>query len=526
MNRKHFFVGIALAIPPLLALTCGLRADAADEVTPLRWDFDSPDDISSISHVTNVAVKDGKLSGQTEYDPFFSLQMPRQAVDANQSFFLTARVYSSAPGDAFSIYYQSAGGDWGLGTSQQNMVEGWNVYSVNLKNGVDWGDASSPVAKVWGGRDQNVVGLRLDPGNQAGRKIEVDWVQLGAAPAAPTSWNWKDDNDFLGWTPVNFESVAVAKGAIAGTAKADVQLVSPPLAVDAARYSIIEFKAKSDVGGAGEIFFRRADQTLSEERQTTHLLIGDGQFHVYRIKMNENANWNGTIAQIRFDPLNLPGAHLEIESLRFLPAEVGLVPNGNFARRLAQSNSPEDWDVSSRGVSASLSDVASKNAPNFQLSGRDANGQAILTSSRFEFAKIGDYALNFDYLPQSIQNNGARVVAQLQLFDIWSQPIENAPTLAPLALTTATDWRTFRQSVSIPARAAYGKVQIKVEAAKGDEIALDNVVLALVASEGNRHGAPRGLPCPARSPTTENRAIFGAHFKLMTRLLCKRRVSN
>jgi hypothetical protein len=60
-------------------------------------------------------------------------------------------------------------------------------------------------------------------------------------------------------------------------------------------------------GTVGQIFFTtNQDNNWDETKSVIFTLRQDGIFRTYSILMSENPAWQGTITQIRFDPVNDP----------------------------------------------------------------------------------------------------------------------------------------------------------------------------------------------------------------------------
>ena len=158
-----------------------MGAGAAD----LRWDFDAPSEVISPTNLVGAKLSDGRLRGLSRWDPFFYLRLPEAGIDAAEYRTLQVRLYSSSPADLLDLYYKTAAGFWCLGGSLP-IKAGWGLYTVDLVAN-PWRETDFPEARKWGGPDGRVISLRLDPGNEAGRWIVVDWVRL-TSEALPTTF--------------------------------------------------------------------------------------------------------------------------------------------------------------------------------------------------------------------------------------------------------------------------------------------------------------------------------------------------
>lgn len=76
-------------------------------------------------------MAEGHLSGQTTWDPHFSLRLPVREIEARRFTWLTVRLYSSEPADLLDIYYQSPDQRRCLG-GKFPIVKGWATYCVDL----------------------------------------------------------------------------------------------------------------------------------------------------------------------------------------------------------------------------------------------------------------------------------------------------------------------------------------------------------------------------------------------------------
>lgn len=148
---------------------------------PLEWNFDTQAEVSSNVNLQPGRVSDGKLSGEAVWDPHFYVQLPKEGVDANELTWLEVRLYSSAPADLLDIYYKSPDGRWCLG-GKFPIARGWAVYRVDLTQNKWRETQTGDVSRQWGGPSKRVVSFRLDPGNEAGRWVMVDWVKLMPKP--------------------------------------------------------------------------------------------------------------------------------------------------------------------------------------------------------------------------------------------------------------------------------------------------------------------------------------------------------
>jgi len=165
----------------LAAISSSLAVCALGQAPDIRWDFDTPDEVVSLSGVVGAGMADGCLSGLTRWDPYVFLQLPEGGADAAEYRTLIIRLYSSTTADLLDTYYKTAAGYWCLGGTLP-IVAGWCIYTVDLPSN-NWRETDQPAARKWGGPDGRVISLRIDPGNEASRWIILDRVALSGEAA-------------------------------------------------------------------------------------------------------------------------------------------------------------------------------------------------------------------------------------------------------------------------------------------------------------------------------------------------------
>ncbi len=159
---------------PALALVLMATCVSATEVT---WSFDDGDQLTRSANLRDLFVAGGLASGIAQWDPYLFLPLPKGGLDAARLTRLTVRLYSSAPADQLAVYYACADGRWSLGHGPA-VQAGWAVYRLDLTR-LDYRDSSPlPDSRQWGGTSKRVNQLRIDPGNQAGRWIALDYLRL------------------------------------------------------------------------------------------------------------------------------------------------------------------------------------------------------------------------------------------------------------------------------------------------------------------------------------------------------------
>lgn len=147
----------------------------------LTWDFESPDELMSANHMEGGVVSNGTVFGQTTWDPYIFMRMPELGHNVSELPYLTVRMYSSEDADSLAVYYKCTDGLWGLGNTLP-VKKGWAVYRADMREALWTESGMAAEARQWGGRNKQIIMLRIDPGNQAGRWVVVDRVTLSSEP--------------------------------------------------------------------------------------------------------------------------------------------------------------------------------------------------------------------------------------------------------------------------------------------------------------------------------------------------------
>jgi hypothetical protein len=287
------------------------------------------------------------------------------------------------------------------------------------------------------------------------------------APSPVTQWQWSEPGNFLGWEPVSFASAKVADKALQGVTNDFPRLTSPPLRIDAAQWVDLEFRLKTTTGGPGLLIFSRVGESRSDTRLISFSVIGDNQFHTYRVNLSSHPLWKDTIAQILFYPLLKAGAQIELQSLRFLPKNSGgLLTNGGFDLTDAGSGLPENWSF--HGVKAET--VAGEGAGQAVSIQSERAPKSEMQSAVFEFPTTGPHRLEFLFKNEA---SALPLTCEVTYFDVFEHLLKTEKLA--LKVAAAPLWKSAAGTFSVPELAAYGRLSFQL--APASTVTLDDVNL-------------------------------------------------
>ncbi len=238
-------------------------------------------------------------------------------------------------------------------------------------------------------------------------------------------WRFDTDGDLEGFTPGNFESTEVAGGRLRGTARFDCQLLSPPVKLDAAVYRFLEFRLASSVTGGGELFFAHEGEGMSEQRMARHYVHASAEPRVYRVDLSQVLAWTGVITRFRLDLVNLAGAELALDYVRFSDRDWGKAPNPGFEDDFDGDRRPDGWRIA-----AARWEWTGEHAIEGDRALMIATGQlkqAGLTA-RVPLDELGLFGLE----AAITHSEGAppkAVTASFRYFDVFGWPLPDAPAV-------------------------------------------------------------------------------------------------
>ena len=156
--------------------------------------------------------------------------------------------------------------------------------------------------------------------------------------ATIVEWNFDQPGNLRGWVAnTHLREVGITNGALhfRGAGHDPILELRAPLEFKATPFQQLEVRLKSDHDGDAEFFWSNTSIGKFggfESKKTTHfLVIGDGQWHTYRLLPFWHAE--GKIVRLRFDPFD--AARFELASIRIVelpaPAAVG-TPDFDFTQ--------------------------------------------------------------------------------------------------------------------------------------------------------------------------------------------------
>ncbi|MBI3923657.1 MAG: hypothetical protein HY318_19715, partial [Armatimonadetes bacterium] len=436
LNGRSSFVrrsslAALLACSLLLAgLLCFLSSASADR----RFDFDTDLQGWTPSNFEQVEVKGGVVAGKSKFD----CQLLSPILNANAADYteLVFRAKSNVAGGGEVFFSHPNDGISDKREIVHNLIgdNQFHVYHVNLASHPEW--------------KGTIAQIRLDLLNPAGAEVMLDFVLLKKKPTDP-QFTFDNEGDLEGWMPDNFEKVEVKGGALVGRTKYDCMIVSPPLSIAAKEYPELIFRARSSLSGGGELFFRHPEDTISEDRQIQHALIGDGEFHIYRVNLAAHPQWKGDIAQIRLDLLNPAGADVALDfiALKRVPGEI--LYNGGA--ELVEGGTPVQWTA--KGSGATVVDESPHSGDRALRVVCKTAGDSAWIPESVDLSFLGRFEVT------GFTRGATAPRVQIEFTTLGGDSLKSDAVTQDL-LAPDKDWQPFRVEFNCPRRAAWAKVSL------------------------------------------------------------------
>jgi hypothetical protein len=149
---------------------------------------------------------------------------------------------------------------------------------------------------------------------------------------AQVSWAFDTAGDTRGWQPLNdITSMQARDGALQLVMRStDPYLWSgeQPLNLPAAESAWLEVRMRTDLWGMMQFYWVTAASPEwygPDQKRLSGRVMGDGQWHTYRLRLNHHPAWTGTVTHLRLDPIEGFGPPREVRAsiaaIRLLPAD-------------------------------------------------------------------------------------------------------------------------------------------------------------------------------------------------------------
>lgn len=194
------------------------------------------------------------------------------------------------------------------------LVEAWNEFGE--------GDYTEP-HQEWGFAHVDAIRRVFTDAPADHDDITPADVGLGPYDVKPvplrTSWEFETSSD-PGWGAwQGARDSSVQNGClIASSATHDLAFYSSPVDLDTDQWTACEIRMKTTSGNQAQLFWKGKSSQFSEPASIRFDLISDGEFHVYTLDLGSCQRWKGRVKALRFDPTDTPGAHVELDYIRFL----------------------------------------------------------------------------------------------------------------------------------------------------------------------------------------------------------------
>ncbi len=117
--------------------------------------------------------------------------------------------------------------------------------------------------------------------------------------------------------------LAVRGGALAGRSTThDPAFFGPATEARASEFGVVVVRMRLQredgrpLKDTGQVFWHTSRLPESEFASVSFEVIGDGQWHDYRIRVAQNHRWRGVITRLRLDPCTQPGVKIEVAYVR------------------------------------------------------------------------------------------------------------------------------------------------------------------------------------------------------------------
>jgi len=145
-------------------------------------------------------------------------------------------------------------------------------------------------------------------------------LTLDGTENVAVGYEFNTNGNAQGWTNLNQTSLSVSGGKLVVTSSGVDPMIQSPdnLNIDASKFKYVKIRLKNNTSSnVAELFFKTNASTVYSQTKSAALFTATNAagFTEYIFDMSTNANWTGTIKQLRFDPGGASGTY-EIEHIR------------------------------------------------------------------------------------------------------------------------------------------------------------------------------------------------------------------
>jgi PGF-CTERM protein len=150
---------------------------------------------------------------------------------------------------------------------------------------------------------------RVHAEDGSGTREASNTVTAEPVPPAEPDWTWESDGDMQGWITRDDADPTVSDGALhLAVTGGDPQAHSPCVSVDADAADTVLVRMRNELETEQAMLYWRSADTEFRLLSSTVFSVsaGDESYQTYRLDMSDHPEWEGTISQIRLDPLHSP----------------------------------------------------------------------------------------------------------------------------------------------------------------------------------------------------------------------------
>ena len=141
-------------------------------------------------------------------------------------------------------------------------------------------------------------------------------------------WRFDTDGNSEGWEPMDKStSLDVSDRSLKILSTDSIpQIESPEIKLDSNLYYTIQIRMRTSQGSVGRLYWISNKSDKWDERKSVDFdLLSGNRFHDYRIDVLNNSSWSGTITGLIFAPVDVPGADIDISSIKVITESITVV---------------------------------------------------------------------------------------------------------------------------------------------------------------------------------------------------------